>query len=423
MLHLPFSLFKRSRRPCYYVQFKTPDGSYLPAVSTKQTEKAKAIETAFTWLREGKKTANGASIAPSLQDALRTVKTTLQADFICAELKRKGLLASYVITESRQDEDFTAFLLNFWDYETSPYIREKLRKDHAIHKNYTAGQTLSVQKYWQPYFKDRLLGDITRQDIENFMDSLSKSNLSSGSKNHILGAGTIALRWAYAKEIIEKDITRGIILFSKNIKKRLILSPETAQALFRVKWKDERARLANMLAAVTGIRAGEIQGLRLQDLGKDCLFIRHSWNCKDRLKTTKNNEKRTVEMPFPSIIKELLRLADLNPHGANRDSYVFWSRKLPDRPMDAVPFLTGLRDALIKTGMKKESAKEYVFHGWRHFFASCMKDRLNEKLLQTQTGHKSPAMLEHYADHLLDGDREKIRQAQQDVFGALIVDV
>jgi hypothetical protein len=29
-------------------------------------------------------------------------------------------------------------------------------------------------------------------------------------------------------------------------------------------------------------------------------------------------------------------------------------------------------------------------------------------------------MLSHYGDHLLDGDREKIRQAQKDVFGALI---
>jgi hypothetical protein len=49
-----------------------------------------------------------------------------------------------------------------------------------------------------------------------------------------------------------------------------------------------------------------------------------------------------------------------------------------------------------------------------------MKDKLNEKLLQSQTGHKSIPMLNHYADHLLAGDRERIRQAQKEVFGSLV---
>ena len=52
------------------------------------------------------------------------------------------------------------------------------------------------------------------------------------------------------------------------MKKPLPFSDEAA-AIFKVQWKDERARLANMLAMVTGMRAGEIQGLRVQNLGKD----------------------------------------------------------------------------------------------------------------------------------------------------------
>jgi integrase len=175
-----------------------------------------------------------------------------------------------------------------------------------------------------------------------------------------------------------------------------------------------------MLAAVTGLRAGEIQGLRVQDLGKDCLYIRHSWNCRDGLKTTKNNEIRTVEVPFGSLIDELLNLAGRNPHGVNMDSYVFWAEKSPVKPMESVLFIKGLRDALEKIGMTHDSASVYVFHGWRHFFTAYMRDRLNEKLLLSQTGHKTVSMLDHYSMHRLAGDRERIRQAQQDVFGALI---
>jgi hypothetical protein len=36
--------------------------------------------------------------------------------------------------------------------------------------------------------------------------------------------------------------------------------------------------------------------LQVQDLRADCINVRHSWNNRDRLKTTTNNEIRTVEV-------------------------------------------------------------------------------------------------------------------------------
>ena len=79
-----------------------------------------------------------------------------------------------------------------------------------------------------------------------------------------------------------------------------------------------------------------------------------------------------------------------------------------------------LRDALEKTGLPKESAKKYCFHAWRHFFASYMRDKVSEKLLQSQTGHKTLAMLEHYSNHKITGDEERIRQAQIGLFGGIV---
>jgi integrase len=432
MAHLPFSLSRRKGRRFYYVQFKGENGKYLPAISTKQVTEAAAIEIAFKWYREGRPVAKECSITLPLQNILRDIKTTAEADFVCKELKRQGLLKNYVVAESKQAVDFSAFLQKFWDYDISPYVKEKLHKNHGIHRNYTMGQKLIIEKYWAPFFQGRFLGDITRQDIENFMDSLterkrlvnrssaSDQRLSAGRKNMILKAGTIPLHWAFLKEIIDKDITAGITWFSGEIAERQILSPEIAQAIFCLEWPDERARLANMLAAVTGLRAGEIQGLRVQDLGKECLYIRHSWNNRDRLKTTKNNEIRTVEVPFPSLIEALLNLAKRNPHGASMDSYVFWAKQSPSKPVENILFLTGLRDALMKTGMSEKTASVYVFHGWRHFFTVYMRDKLNKKLLKSQTGHKTDAMLEHYAEHRIAGDREIIRQAQREVFGVIV---
>jgi integrase len=127
-----------------------------------------------------------------------------------------------------------------------------------------------------------------------------------------------------------------------------------------------------------------------------------------------------VELPFPDLIRALITLAGENPHGVNPESCVFWSELRAERPMKADLFLDGLREALQSIGFSKEAAAGYVFHSWRHFYSSYMQERVNEKLLQKQTGHKTLKVLRHYTDHELTGDRERVRAAQVEVFGDLI---
>jgi integrase len=145
-----------------------------------------------------------------------------------------------------------------------------------------------------------MLGEVTCQDIDAFAESLEEQDLAAATKNSIIKTGTIALRWAYAKEMIERDITKGIFLYSGKSKERQILSPKMAAAVFKVQWKGERSRLGNLLACVTELRQGEIAALQVQDIGKDFIYVRHSWNDLDKLKPTKNNESRTVEVLFPA---------------------------------------------------------------------------------------------------------------------------
>jgi integrase len=402
---LPFSVFKRAGRPCYVVAFKNErTGSYLPPISTRQTDESAAIKTAYEWFRDGiPQKAKVHSIKQfSLRDMLKEADFG-DAEFIVDELKHRGLIRSAVFTGTKQDQKFEDFIINFWDYENSPYIKEKLRKNHGIHRRYCYEQLGSVKRYWIPFFQGKLLGEITRQNIEAFIEYFETLPETKGiripksakRKNTIIQAGTIALSWAFNKEMIDRDITQGITWFSGKTGERQILTPELAAAVFKVQWKDERAKLANMLAMVTGMRAGEIQGLRVKDLGEDRLYISHSWNKMDGLKTTKTNESREVEVSFPVLIQQLVALAASNPHGRSMEGYVFWAEKLADKPMEADMFIDGLRDALVQAGMTKESAKGYTFHGWRHYFTAYMREKVTEKLLQQQTGHKTMVMLDH----------------------------
>jgi len=104
------------------------------------------------------------------------------------------------------------------------------------------------------------------------------------------------------------------------------------------------------------------------------------------------------------------------------DSFVFWAEKTSDKPIEQDIFRRDLKDALIKIGLNKEEAKNYIFHGWRHYFTAYMRPRIDEKILQSQTGHKTLAMLEHYAGHRIAGDRERLRQAQIETFSGLLPD-
>lgn len=418
----PFSLFKRADRSCYSVSFKDANGKYLRPVSTGMKNEDEAVQAAFKMMRDGI-TLNQKAVTIqdlSFKDMVKKIKSGDEAEAILDELKRLGWVKGFIVKETKAAEDFISFMKTFWNWDTSPYIKEKLRKNHGIHKRHCKMQSQAITMHWEPFFKGRALGEITALEIDGFIDHMGEKDLSAGRKNCIIYAGYKPLRWAFSKGKIEIDPTRGHILFSGDETKRNILTPSAAAAAFRVEWKNERAMLGNMLSSVTGMRCGEIQGLRFQDLGPDCLYVSSSWNKEDDLKTTKNNEKRTVEVNFPWLMYMLFELAKKNPWGVSPEGYVFWSELKSDIPMHGTVFLDNLRKALVKIGYTEEQAAGYMFHGWRHFYTSYMARKLEKKLVMSQTGHKTDDMYNLYSDHETVGDRELIQTTQRETFAGLL---
>ena len=287
----PFSVFKRADRACYSVSFKDQNGKYLPPVSTGKKSEAEALQTAFKMLSEGvlRKEKIVTILDLSLKNVARKINTGDEVEIVIGELKRSGFIKSCILNGTPQAVDFVSFLKTFWDWETSPYIKEKLRKCHGIHKMHCIKQGQAVSLYWEEFFRGRLLGDITADDIDEFITFVGTKDLSASRKNVVIMAGTKPLRWAFAKGKIAIDPTRGHLMFSGEKRRRNILTPTAATAVFRVVWNDEMAKLANMVAAVTGMRNGEIIALRFQDIGPECLYVRSSWNGADKIKLLKNN--------------------------------------------------------------------------------------------------------------------------------------
>lgn len=422
----PFTVFKRKGRRFYSVRFKDEkNGGYLKEVSTNQTDQSEAIKTAWKWYSSGKiKLAHGKTEAIenlSVYDTLRKKDiSNEEADKVLELLRERGILKSYVRAGKNNDVPLVLYLSDFWTWEKSEYIKEKLKCGKTVGKSHVAENFRMVKNYWIPYFNNVLLGELTRQDLKNFQSHLMELKISNATRNHVWICGAQALRYAFQNELLERDITAGLTGFYGKSKTREILTPELAAAVFSVEWSDQRAYLANMLAMCTGMRAGEIRALRKMDLGKSCIYVNHSWNDEEGLKAPKNGEARIVQLPFPQIIRALLELAETNPYTeGSMEGFIFYAT-IPGKPLEIHVFLDSLRTALEKTGMSKDDARKYCFHSWRHFYAAYMKDHVNAKLLQSQTGHKTLSMLEHYANHKISGDDEQIQAAQTELFGAIV---
>lgn len=417
MHKLPFSLTKRDRSPFYYVRFVNElTGDYLGWISTKETNYNKALRKAWDFYYQKSEELEKLSFYDTIKKSKYTKEDVKQ---FLEDFQKKGFLSGYVLNDGGAvNEPALSWFIDFWNPEKSEYLREKKRKGQSVHIKHTENSAQFIRKYWEEILKDKKLGELTRKDIQKQFDRLDLMDLNGNTKNHILRAVLTPLKWAYNNELLPRDISRGWIMYKSEYKKRTILTMEMARSVFRVQWDNDMARLASMLAMCTGLRLGEILALTADDLGENFINVRHSYNSKDGLKCTKNGEARRVYIYFDFLLDQLRNYAMTNPH-ENGAGFIFWGL-LPDKPIDQNIFRKFFRRALEKAGMSPEDTKQITFHAWRHFYTTYMADKVNQKALQSQTGHKTQIMLEHYAAHQTIEDAKIIMKAQAEVFGAVV---
>lgn len=417
MKKLPFSLTVRGDSPFYYVRFRNEQtGKFMSWISTKEKNYNRALRKAWDLYNIQSDKIDQLSYYDTLRKSDYTAEDVLH---FLEDFQRKGFLTGFVLNDSSiANTPALQWLVDFWNPDSSDYLKEKHRKGQSVHRKHRENSAAFILRHWSEIIGEKKLGELTRQDIQKQFNRLDTLPLNGNTKNHILRAVLTPLKWAYNNELLCRDLSRGWIMYKAEYKKRSILTMEMARSVFRVEWGNNMARLASMLSMCTGMRCGEILALTADDLGENCIYVRHSYNMKDGLKSTKNGEERTVFVYFPYIMEQLRILAETNPY-KNGAGFIFWGL-LPDKPIDCNVFRKFFRRALVAAGMSQEDAKKMTFHAWRHFYTTYMADKVNQKALQSQTGHKTQIMLEHYADHQTREDALVIMNAQAEVFGAVL---
>jgi hypothetical protein len=190
----PFSLTKRKTSPYYAVRFKDPvTGEYLSGLSTGKADKNEAIQQAFLMMQD-----------PALRKKSDRKRKKLlirsaeldDADLMFAleEMKRRGLVSSVTMTTEANSRMVVDYLDEFWDWEKSPYIKEKLRQGHSMHKNHAVNMAKFIGKYWKSYFGEMTLGELTKAKIREMFDFMAEQPLSGHTKNSAIRAVTTALK-------------------------------------------------------------------------------------------------------------------------------------------------------------------------------------------------------------------------------------
>lgn len=331
----PFTIFKRSSG-IYYCDFTNEATGELIRRSTGTRDYNEAQKVVLSWyknnnvvpanvsqkLKEKKEKTSMEKIA--LFQLIRSKDFTSDyAKDIIDALIEKDFIKSAVFTNSVEAVDAVEYLTTFWDYENSPYVREKKLKGQEIHKGYCSEKASKIRIYWIPRLEGKSVGEITRDDVNAIFDDAKVMKYAPKTINQIVSALTLPMKYAFYHKMTENNCYDGIIKCSNRYKKRIVLSLEETQALFDAEWENDSARLVCVLACYTGMRQGEIAGLRLRDIGDDRIYIRHSWSKYEGLKSTKTEEER--EMIIPPLLRDmLLTQAEMNPHGEGDNGFVFF---------------------------------------------------------------------------------------------------
>lgn len=450
-------LFKRNGG-FYYAQFRDPVTNRITkTLSTHTTDYAQAMSKAYEFMNSDKfavKQTEAARIMTLLSSSNLSANDLLSIKMLCERLllNTNAVSAASLETQSvafnaptNRPTDFFAntlsvadtkpkhklldFLANFWDYDKSEYVQDKLAHGKRIGKRHCYEMTRNLL-YWRDFFKpEETIEELTPERLKDFEKYLRNrktakggGTLSTVTMDNIIKTGSIAFKWAVKEDYIQKSPFDRLTVYSKQNRERGILTNQEAAALFKHgKWTDERARVASLVAMTTGLRCGEILALRFCDLEENRIQVRHAWSEKDGLKAPKNGKSRIVPL-LPAVRKELLKLGLKNPHNVKSTERFIFFGTIPEKPIVHNLLNDGLAEALESIGIDEDQRKErnIVFHSWRHYYATTIANKVDERHAQLALGHLSPSMTKHYADHKREEEIDIVADASMNIFNELI---
>jgi integrase len=339
-----------------------------------------------------------------------TGETTMTAARVkCNRLLREGKL----IPKSGYMPTFAEYAQGWWEWETCAYLKKR-RKRHNLTQAYADNNRKNLKNKLLPYFGDMPMNKISRDDIEAWFDDLIEEDYQNTSINGYFGTLKTMMIEAAARKIITVAPTEKVEKLVNDRRAIKIITPEEFKKLFVGDWKriwdnDRISYAANKLAALTGMRASEVLGLKGGFVYEDHIYLCKQYD-EYGYRDTKTKDKHNIPLP-DNMIKDLEELKAMNG-----DGFVF-SLDGGAAPVCRKTMYQDFHRALRNIGISDDeiSERHLHLHAWRHFFnTELLKGGLTIPQTQAVTGHKSDRMTEWYS-HFDPNEFAQARKVQENL--------
>jgi integrase len=234
--------------------------------------------------------------------------------------------------------------------------------------------------------------------------------------NTVFGTLFTMMEFAAKQKLVPANPCANVRKLKNDRKNIEIITAEEVHRLFPQNavqiWKGrEIACIANRLASLTGMRPGEILGLKGEYLYDRFIYVCGSYGEKG-YGPTKTKETRYIPL-IPEMMSLLRKLAVKNGKG-----YVF-STDGGAVPVSRKYIYSSFRKALQKIGISREeiTRRGLSLHSWRHFVNTDLQMQgLTIPQVQAVTGHKSDRMSEWY-NHPDARQLADVMKAQDKIYG------
>ena len=241
----------------------------------------------------------------------------------------------------------------------------------------------AINAHLLPVFGAMALEDVTVQEIERWRAGMSSARqqreLSNKTKNNLLvlmhGIFRRAVKlYGLGSNPVAK-VDRFRVRSSGDIQ---VFSPEEVWSLVRAASSEIDAAIF-LTAAFTGLRRGELLGLRWRDVdfAGSAIRVRASY-AAGHLTTPKSGKVRAVPMA-PDVASAIAKLGDRERFTGD-DDFVFAGEA--GLPLDGDALSSRYRDSLARAGLRP-----LRFHDLRHTFGTRMIAKADIRRVQEWMGH------------------------------------